>query len=45
VPKRLETVIGLSQDDPEKISTTIDEAISYANGEIMALGQIDPVSG
>ncbi len=42
VSDRLKKSIDFAQDDPGRIVAAIDAAISHANGEIMALGELDP---
>ena len=42
IPRELENSIDFQCDPPEKVLKCIDEAVATANGEIMALGQIDP---
>jgi protein phosphatase len=42
VPRRLEQLLDFRTDSPEKVATSIDDAIGHANLEIMALGQLDP---
>lgn len=42
IPRRLEQLIRFDADDPARISAGIDEAVSHANTEIMALSEIDP---
>ena len=42
IPRVLERSIDFQNDPPEKVLRCIDEAVAAANGEIMALGQVDP---
>ncbi|MCA9078524.1 MAG: serine/threonine-protein phosphatase [Planctomycetaceae bacterium] len=42
VSERLNKSLDFSSDDPAKIIPAIDNAVSHANGEIMALGELDP---
>ena len=41
ISKKLEQLVDFSQDDSQKVSAAIDEAVSHANGEIMALSELD----
>lgn len=42
IPRQLEQCLDFANDPPERVKQCIDEAISRANGEIMALGEVDP---
>ena len=42
VPKKLVELIDFLDDTPERVFQSINEAVCYANAEIMALGRIDP---
>lgn len=42
VPRRLEQTIDFDKASPDEVVKRIDEAISFANGEIMALSSLDP---
>jgi protein phosphatase len=42
VSEQLEKRIDFDRDDPKKVADAIDEAVRHANGEIMALGELDP---
>ncbi len=42
VPQRLKQVLDFQNDQQEKVRKNIDEALDYANLEIMALGEVDP---
>lgn len=42
VPQKLTQAINFESDDAEKVRRVIDDAIAHANGEIMALGEVDP---
>jgi protein phosphatase len=42
IPRALEQSLDFANDPPEKVLRCIDEAVSRANGEIMALGEVDP---
>ena len=42
VPKRLDQILDFDKDDPEKVASSIDDAVSHANLEIMAMGELDP---
>lgn len=41
IPKKISSLDALAGDS-EKVVAAIDEAVGYANSEIMALGEIDP---
>ena len=41
VPKRLLSLIDFESDSGEKVTKSIDEAISNANAEILALSELD----
>ncbi len=42
VPKRLQSLIDFDADTGEKVTKGIDEAVTEANSEILALSEIDP---
>lgn len=42
VPQRLEQALNFQDDPAEKVLSGIDDAVTHANSEIMALAQIDP---
>lgn len=42
VPRRLDALINFEGQDAEEVSANIDEAVSEANSEILALSEIDP---
>ncbi len=42
VSERLNKAVDFSQDDPKQVVPAIDDAVSHANLEIMALGELDP---
>jgi len=42
VPDKLNQSINFESDSAEKVRRVIDDAVAYANGEIMALGEVDP---
>ena len=42
VPNKLLQSIDFESDSSEKVRRVIDDAVAYANGEIMALGEVDP---
>jgi serine/threonine protein phosphatase PrpC len=42
VSQRLEQLVDFSRDDGKKVVESIDDAVSRANGEIMALSELDP---
>ncbi len=42
VPRRLEQTIDFDKAGPDEVVKRIDEAVSFANGEIMALSSLDP---
>jgi protein phosphatase len=42
IPRRLEQVIDFSQDTGNSVVRGIDDAIGLANGEIMAMSELDP---
>lgn len=42
VPQRLGQLLRFDSDAPDHVVRSIDEAVAYANGEIMALGEVDP---
>ena len=44
VPQKLDESIDFDTEDPKTVLQYIDEAVAYANLEIMALGEIDPTS-
>lgn len=42
VPQRLKQLLNFNTDAPEEVVRGIDDAVAFANGEIMALGEVDP---
>jgi serine/threonine protein phosphatase PrpC len=42
ISKKLEQLINFNQDELQNVLGGIDEAVSHANGEIMALSELDP---
>ncbi len=42
VPEKLNQLINFENDTREKVRQAIDEAVGYANTEIMALGKMEP---
>lgn len=42
VPKRLQSLIDFDADTGEKVTKSIDDAVTEANSEILALSEIDP---
>jgi protein phosphatase len=42
VPRRLEQTIDFEKASPDDVIRRIDEAVAFANGEIMALSNLDP---
>lgn len=42
IRKSFDQQIDFDNDPPDKVLTAIDAAVSEANGEIMALGEVDP---
>lgn len=42
IPQTLKQQLNFDSDPSDKVIATIDEAIARANGEIMALGEVDP---
>lgn len=42
IPQKLDELINFEDDTTENIIPAIDEAVSHANVEIMALGELDP---
>lgn len=42
IPRRLEQLIDFSQDGGSSVVRGIDDAVSLANGEIMAMSELDP---
>ena len=42
ISKKFEQLIDFNKDAPERVTTSIDAAVSEANGEIMALSELDP---
>lgn len=41
ISKKLEQLCDFKQDDPQKVVAVIDQAVTYANVEIMALSELD----
>ncbi|WP_299464394.1 protein phosphatase 2C domain-containing protein [uncultured Gimesia sp.] len=42
IPKKLNQLIDFENGNTERVIPSIDEAVSHANAEIMALGEVDP---
>ncbi len=42
IPQKLDQLIDFEQDDANKAADDIDTAVTHANSEIMALGEVDP---
>jgi len=42
IPEKLNELIDFNNDPAEKVTQSIDQAVAYANLEIMALGELDP---
>lgn len=42
IPKQLNELINFNDDQAEQVVQSIDKAVAHANGEIMALGELDP---
>ncbi|MFN0052913.1 MAG: PP2C family protein-serine/threonine phosphatase [Planctomycetales bacterium] len=42
IPSRLEQLLDFSRDEGTKVARCIDEAVAYANGEIMASSELNP---
>jgi protein phosphatase len=42
IPRKLEQLVDFDRDEGQKTVAAIDEAVSHANGEIMALSELDP---
>lgn len=42
IPRRLEQLLDFSRDDGAKVQKGIDDAVAHANGEIMALSELNP---
>ena len=42
VPQKIDESIDFDNGDPKDVLKAIDEAVAYANLEIMALGEVDP---
>lgn len=42
IPKKLDNLIDFQQDGPEKVAKCIDQGVNHANGEIMALSELNP---
>lgn len=42
IPRRLEQTIDFDKSPPEEVIKRLDEAVAFANGEIMALSTLDP---
>ena len=42
IPQALEQTLDFENDSPEQALKCIDDAVAHANGEIMALGEVDP---
>ncbi len=42
VPRRLEQTVDFDKATPDEVVRRVDEAVAFANGEIMALSNLDP---
>lgn len=42
IPRRLEQTIDFEKSSPDEVNKRLDEAVAFANGEIMALSSLDP---
>lgn len=42
VPRRLEQTLDFEKSTPDEVIRRLDEAVAFANGEIMALSSLDP---
>lgn len=42
IPRRLEQLVDFSKDEGTRAVRAIDDAVAHANGEIMALSELDP---
>lgn len=42
VPKKINELIDFENSSPEDVVKSLDQAIAFANAEIMALGEVDP---
>jgi protein phosphatase len=42
ISKRLGQLVDFDRDDNQQVVAAVDEAVSHANGEIMALSELDP---
>ena len=42
VPEKLGQLLDSADSEPEQVIAAIDEAVEYANAEIMALGELEP---
>src|SRR5258708_520630 len=42
IPRRLEQTIDFDKSSTEEVIRRLDEAVAFANGEIMALSTLDP---
>lgn len=42
VPRKLEQVLDFTRDDASRVTSGIDAAVAHANGEIMALSELNP---
>lgn len=41
IPRRLQQLLDFARDEGGRVSQSIDEAVAHANGEIMALSELD----
>src|SRR5689334_7107415 len=42
IAQRLSQTVDFERDDPSRVGEAVDRAISHANSEIMALGELEP---
>lgn len=42
IPRRLDQTLDFDRSSPEEVLKRLDEAVAFANGEIMALSSLDP---
>jgi protein phosphatase len=42
ISRRLEQLVDFDHDDNQKVAAAVDDVVSHANGEIMALSELDP---
>ena len=41
IPKKLEQLIDFASETPAEVLRKVDQAVEYANAEIMALGEVE----